>query len=107
MELSSLTQLRAVLGQDAVVVFFSGPDCGVCHVLGPKVAGLLRDQFPAVRYYEIDTARAREAAAQYGVFSVPTVIGWFEGRELVRLGGAFGLDQLRSALARPYALMFG
>lgn len=90
----------------AVLLYFSGTDCGVCHALWPRVESLLRDDFPRVRWRRINVQDERELAARHGVFAVPTLICYFEGREGVRLVRTFGLQQLRDALERPYRILF-
>ncbi len=49
---------------------------------------------------------APELADRFLVTAVPTVIGYFAGREHVRKVRVFGIEELAEALARPYSLMF-
>ncbi len=93
--------------QRAAAVYFSGPDCAVCHVLKPKVFAALGRDFPRLALAEVDSAAAPEVAAQCGVFAVPTLIVYFEGEELVRKVRNFSPAQLADELQRPYALFFG
>ena len=88
------------------VVWFSGPDCNVCHALRPKVEALLADEFPKVPLADVDCDRARDLAAQLGVFTIPTAVIWLDGREAQRFARNFSLGEIRDALARPYALCF-
>lgn len=90
----------------AVLVYFSSPDCGVCHALKPKVCRMVEEAFPRLAMAEVDIAASPGAAAQRGVFVVPTVIVYFGGQETVRLSRGFSLSALRQAIARPYALFF-
>lgn len=96
-----------VAGQEAVLIYFSGPGCGVCAALEPKVAELLRQAFPRIEAVAVDCAAAPAAASRFQVFSVPTILAFFGGREWVRKGRAVGLGELGDALARPYGLLFG
>jgi thioredoxin-like negative regulator of GroEL len=105
---TSSAELQALLAREpAVLLYFSTPDCRVCQALRPKVAGLLAAQFPRLRGVYVDCAALPAAAAGHGVFSVPTLLAFFDAREWVRRGRAVSLDELRAALARPYALRFG
>ena len=77
----SLAELQALLAaQPAVLVYFSTPDCRVCQALRPKVAELLARDFPRLSGVYVDCTALPDAAGQYQVFSVPTMIGFFEGR---------------------------
>ena len=104
---ATLEDLRETIAREAaVLVYFSTPDCRVCQALRPKVAELLARELPRLRGIYVDCAASPDAAAQYGVFSVPTLIAFFEGREWIRKGRNVGVDELRGALIRPYGLRF-
>jgi thioredoxin-like negative regulator of GroEL len=105
--LTGLADLREVLARaPAVMAYFSTPECRVCAALRPKVADLLAREFPRITGVYVDCAAHPDASAQHGVFSVPTLVAFFEGREWLRWSRAVSLDELREALARPYALLF-
>lgn len=95
-----------VQGQPAALLYFSGDDCGVCHALYPKVETLLQEAFPKVGLGRINCSNTPGVAAQYGVFAVPTVVLFFDGREAQRFARNFSLGQLQEALARPYQMLF-
>jgi thioredoxin 1 len=90
----------------AAALWFSTADCGVCHVLLPKVAGMLEREFPRVVLARVDCAVATELAAAQGVSSIPALLLCFDGRETQRFVRNFSLGQVRDALARPYNLLF-
>jgi len=90
----------------AALIYFSAPDCGVCHALKPKVQRLLREEFPRLQWLEVDIAAEPALAARYQVFTVPTVLVFFDGRESVRLSRGFAMGSLRDQVARPYGLRF-
>lgn len=88
-------------------LYFTTPDCGVCKVLKPKLAQLLAERFPEVGFAQVDCAAAPALAADMGVFAVPTLIVFTEGRESLRRSRSFGLQELASSLERPYGLLYG
>jgi len=90
----------------AAVIWFSGEGCNVCSVLLPKVEAMLAEEYPRVRLVRVDCGLSPELAAQHGVFSIPTLLLFFDGRETQRFSRNFSLGQLREALARPYQLLF-
>lgn len=106
--LETTAQFTAFLQQNpAAAVYFSGPDCGVCQVLKPRIMALLQRDYPRIAVALVDCAAAVELAAQRSVFAVPTLMVYFDGQEMVRLARNFSPAQLAEALERPYALFFG
>lgn len=93
--------------EPAVLIYFSSPACGICHVLKPRITALLAEQFPRIVFAEVDCTTAPAVAALHQVFSVPVVLLFLEGRESSRWVSNLHLDELREQLARPYALLFG
>lgn len=107
-DVRDLGQLRARIAREpALLAYFSTPDCGVCRVLKPRILELLAARFPRIASVHVDCAALPEAAAQFSVFNVPTVLAYFDGREWARKTRSFGLEELAEALARPYAGLFG
>ena len=94
-------------GCPAAAVYFSGPDCGVCIALEPKIEALLAERFPEISLVKVNVEEAAALAAQYSVFTVPTLLVFFDGRETIRLSRAFSPAQLQERLRRPYDLLFG
>jgi thioredoxin 1 len=67
-----------------VLVYFSGSDCSVCHVLKPKIEKLVSDNFSEVKMIEISTGQFPDLAASLLVFSVPAILFFVEGKEYFR-----------------------
>ena len=88
------------------VLYFTTPECGVCKVLKPKLAQMLAERFPGVGFAQVDCAAAPVLAAEMGVFAVPTLIVFTDGRESLRKSRSFGLEELAGALERPYHLLY-
>ena len=98
--------LETIRTEPAVLVYFSHDQCSVCKVLKPKVADLLKEQFPKMAMFYCNTVEQSEVAAQNRIFSVPTVLVFFDGRETFRYSRNISLDELKTAIQRPYHLMF-
>lgn len=92
--------------EDAVLAYFSTEICNVCKVLKPKVVEMINESFPKVKMIYVQSDKLPEVAAQNRVFAAPTVVIFFAGRETIRKSRAFGLDELRSEIERPYSMMF-
>ena len=93
--------------QPLCAVYFSGPDCSVCAALKPKLFELLQHRFPKLVLAEVDCAVSPDLAAQQMVFTIPTLIVYFDGREAIRKVRSFSLGQLSGELERPYGIFTG
>ena len=91
---------------DAVLAYFSTETCSVCHVLKPKVLEMVSESFPQLKMIFIESDKSPELAAQHRVFTAPTVVVFFAGRETIRKSRAFGVDELKAEIQRPYSLLF-
>jgi len=105
--LNSLDELQGfVSGQPAAAIYFSGESCNVCTALFPKVEALLQHAFPRCALGKVDCTRHPDIPAQHGVFSVPTLLLFFDGHEAQRFVRNISIGELREALERPYHLLF-
>ena len=104
----SLEELKHIINQElGVLVYFSGENCNVCHALRPKFKELFDTNFPKIKQIYIDAHQNPEISAHFGVFSVPTMIVFLDGREFIKEGRSVSLHQLSQQLSRPYEMMVG
>ena len=105
-DIASSEQLEHYLAAHrGALVYFTAPDCAVCGALEPRVQAMAGELFPALALARVDCAQAPELAAQTGVFTIPTVIVYFEGQEAIRKARNFSLIELRDAIDRPYRIL--
>lgn len=90
----------------ACLVYCSTNDCGVCTVLKPKIEELLIQEFPQLKPIFLSLNQYPEIAGQYRIFAAPTILVFFNGQEFTRKSRAFGIDELKKELSRPYRLLF-
>jgi len=93
---------RNVLEESArrpVVVDFWAEWCAPCRALGPVLERVVRSHDGRVALARVDIEREREAAARYGVQSIPMVIIFANGRVAAQFVGA----QPESEVARIIA----
>ena len=95
-----------IAAEKGVLLYFSNDSCSVCKVLRPKVAELLRDRFPLMASNYVDTDKSPVISGQFRVFTIPTILIFFEGREQVRYSRNISMHQLEDTLSRPYSLLF-
>lgn len=105
--IKSLQEFEQLLAeQDAVLAYFSTEICSVCKVLKPKVIEMVAQSFPKMKMVFIESDKLPEIAAQNRVFAAPTIVVFFAGRETIRKSRAFGIDELKAEIQRPYSMMF-
>lgn len=102
--INTIEDFSQILESQSAIVYFSSPFCGVCGTLKPKVANLSQE-FSKTSFFEVDISLNQQIAAQYSVFSAPTVLVFFEGKESIRLSRIFSLDDLQSKLRRFYEIV--
>jgi thioredoxin-like negative regulator of GroEL len=93
--------------EKGLLLYFSTDTCSVCKVLKPKVAELLQLKFPRFQSLYVDTEKSPLIAGQFRVFTIPTILIFFEGREQLRYSRNISMHQLEAAIERPYQLVFG
>lgn len=98
--------IETVENNQAVLAYFSTDSCSVCHVLRPKVEQMIARDFPQIKLIYIPSDLLPEVAAQNRVFTAPTVLVFFQGRETIRKSRAFGIEELKAEIQRPYSFIF-
>ncbi|MBD3789810.1 MAG: thioredoxin family protein [Campylobacterales bacterium] len=102
----TLEELQNIIRSEVgVMLYFSGEHCNVCHALRPKFKEVFDEHFPLLKQIYLDAHENLEISAHFGVFSVPTMIVFMDGREFTREGRAVSLHQLTQKLQRPYEMM--
>jgi len=87
-------------------MYFSHDGCNVCKVLLPKIKELLDARFPKMKFKYIDIENEPMMAAQYRVFTAPTILVFFEDKEYYRFARNVSISELQSSIQRPYELLY-
>lgn len=89
----------------AVMLYFSAPTCNVCHALKPKLFEAVEKNFQEFKIMTIDVSVEQELAAQYGVFAIPTLLVFLDGKEFLRKSRHMSVDEVVREIERPYEIM--
>lgn len=99
--IKSLEEFRQIIsGENSVMVYFSNDHCQVCKVLKPKVFHLVQKNYPKVSFFYVDTINNPEIAGQNTIFTVPVIVVFQHGKELLRKARTISLDEIMTELER-------
>jgi len=104
MTLSEFDSLRH--RETAFLLYFYGEHCGVCRELYPKIQSLFETHFPRISILRVDARSSRELSGQLRMLSIPGLLLFLDGHEVLRANGQISLDLLRNQIRRPYELLF-
>lgn len=107
-----MTEIRTIVeiqeqidSKEFVLIYFSGENCSVCKVLKPKIEEEMKKNFPKFELFEVKTDEALELTAQFMVFSIPTILIFFAGKEYKRYGRNISIPIFLEEIKRPYEMM--
>jgi len=105
--ITSIEEFNQIIKTNAsALIYFSHEKCNVCKVLKPKVQNLLQEDYPNIKMFYADTELYPKVAAQNSIFTVPTILIFFDGKEFLRKSRNIGIAELSKAIDRPYNLIF-
>jgi len=89
----------------AVMVYFSAPSCNVCHALKPKLLEAIEKNFDKFEIASVDISLSQDVSAHFGVFAIPTVLVFLDGKEFLRKSRHMSVDEVVREIKRPYDIM--
>ena len=105
-QVTNLQQLQNSINTgNPVLVYFSGENCSVCKVLKPKIEEEIKQNFPKMKICEVQTDLYKELTAYFMVFSLPTILVYFDKKEFKRYGRNISIPIFIEELKRPYNLI--
>lgn len=81
-----------------VIVDFYADWCGPCKMMAPTFEKLSKDFEGKINFFKLNVDNNEEISSDYSVMSIPTLIIFKDGKEVDRMVGAQGEDQLKKKL---------
>lgn len=104
--MQSIEEIKNIINENlAVMLYFSAPSCNVCHALKPKLVDAIENNFKEFKILSIDTSLDQEIAADFGVFTIPTVLIFLDSKEFLRKSRHMSVDEVVREIERPYQIM--
>lgn len=88
------------------LLYFGSQTCGVCRDMLPKVEKLLAN-YPNIKGAYIEADQVPELAAAFSVFTLPALLIYAEGKEVIREARHISLLDVTERVDRYYDLLFG
>ena len=85
-------------------VYFTAPDCNVCKSVKPGIIKQFEIE-PDASLIFVDCTESPDISGQYLVFTVPTLILFFEGKEFRRFSRFMRLGEVKAALEKMMSLL--
>ncbi|MEA1986120.1 MAG: thioredoxin family protein [Candidatus Marinimicrobia bacterium] len=87
-------------------VYITTKDCNVCKIIQPKLRELAK-KYDGSTFNLIELDDNKDASGFFMAFSVPTILVYSEGKELIRTGRHLNIDEMKFQLDRYYEMIFG
>ncbi len=101
----SLEEIKSTLEEEKIVLLYiSRTNCSVCHALLPQVEQLL-GSYPSIVSVHANADEIPEIAGEYSIFTVPVLIIFIEGKEMLRKARFVPIDELNQQLTRLISML--
>lgn len=103
--LHSIEAIEAFIqGDRFTFVYFSTEACNVCKALFPKIEQML-DAYPEIKAARVYLDEITEAAGAFSIFTMPCILAYMDGKEIIREARYISMDQLEDKIARYYSFL--
>lgn len=104
-EIKSLDEMEAFIQENKLAfLYFSQPNCSVCHGLFPQVEQMLQ-KYPNIAKGKMDVSKVPEVAGQYSILTVPVLLLFVEGKEYIREARIVQMQKLNNKISIIYENM--
>jgi len=106
-EITQLSQLQDVIkSNEALIAYFYSDNCAPCVSLRPKVEEMVEKDYPKMKLYFVNSEKHPEIRSEFGIFSNPTLLIFFDRKEYLRKSKYVSIPELKQGVQRLYDMMF-
>ncbi len=103
--LSSQEALQEAIRQNQILILQFGSDsCAPCKALQNRIKAW-NQEHPSVCHAYVTVSELPELCAQMGVFTVPTIFVYVDGKLTIQQSGYFGLNQVLAQIEKYEQLL--
>ena len=104
--LNTLDEMNEFIKNNTIaMIYFSSEGCSVCSALLPKIQEMII-HFPNIKISKVQIEKFTEAAGQYSIFTLPAILIYIEGKEVIREARFISVEMLQEHIERYYNLLF-
>lgn len=92
--------------EKAMALYINDGACNVAANVGPKLEQMFAEKFPKIKMYSVYNSMTPEIAAQLGVYVVPAILIYFEGKLYIQKNRNISLYELEPEIEKLYRLVF-
>ena len=103
-EIASKEELTNMMNKPLSVIYISRNGCSVCHALLPKIQQVM-EGFPEAAFGHVTANEYEEVAGELNIFTVPVVMIFSEGKELLREARFIRVDEFSASLTKMTGIL--
>ncbi len=88
-----------------ILVDFYAEWCGPCKMVSPAIVKVAKDFSGKIMTIKIDVDKAQAAAAKYMIRSIPTIMLFKNGKDVMRLTGAQPYEVIKAEVQKNLSLL--
>lgn len=105
-DLNTLDEMDEFIKENTIaMLYFTTKGCNVCVGLLHKIEEMLI-KFPKIEIRKIAVDKFTEAAGQYSIFTLPGILLFIEGKEIIREARFISIQMLETNIERYYNILF-
>lgn len=101
----NVNEVKAIIANNTIALLYvSSEKCGVCNVIFPRLTHMLKS-YPAVMAVQINIDEAPLITGEYNIFTIPCVLVFIEGKEVIREARYINIKEIEEKIARYYSMI--
>lgn len=90
---------------EMLLIYFGSNNCNVCVALKPKLEKLFKN-YEKIKIINVDVEKSVDISAQHSIFTIPAVLVFINGKEIIREARFISIGDLSDKVSRYYGMLF-